>query len=89
MAEWMSRLAWAVVAAYGAGFAYRRIRPEAEGWLRRRRAMAAWTGPGPGRAGRLVCARRRALAMAVAWMAAWVLVCTAWSALLLCAGRPF
>lgn len=85
----MGRLAWAIVAAYGAAFAWRRMRPEAEAWLRRRRAMGAWTGPGPNPAGPVASARRRALAMAVGWLVAWVLVCTAWSALLLHAGPVF
>ncbi|MEW6046081.1 MAG: hypothetical protein AB1609_06310 [Bacillota bacterium] len=74
---------WAVVAAYGAWMAWKEIWPVASRLLRQGAAAGAFQ-PLRGAAAYLEDAR---VLRACGWLLIWVLVCTAWSALLVWSGR--
>lgn len=74
---------WALVAAYGAWVAWREIWPEALGLLRKAAALRAFAAPDGDAPWAVLSLTLRACG----WLVAWVLICTAWSALLLWSGQ--
>lgn len=72
---------WALVAFYGAAFAWREMWPQAVRLLRRAAALYAFGAPGASRAASGLALR------ACGWLVAWVLMCTLWAALLLWSGQ--
>lgn len=85
--NWLLWLSWACVGAYGAWLSAREMWPPAIRHLRRAASLSAWNGTVVGQS---VASESRRLIPPVlgacGWLLGWVVLCTAWAALLLWSG---